>query len=190
MNAGKTRTVAGLVHGLSRAGFSVGAAKLTGTGSGGDLWAMRDAGAAIAVDFTDAGHASTFGVEMPEQERITQKLLARLAEAGADIAVVEIADGLLHTETGGLAERGHREGWFDGFVFAAGDAMGAAYGCDWLAQRAIAPLAISGLVSASPLASREAHTATGIPIALLPDLCDPVLAARIAFTTPSIGIAA
>ncbi|WP_324262330.1 hypothetical protein U4960_04205 [Altererythrobacter sp. H2] len=62
MNAGKTTTVAGLVHGLTRAGFRVGAAKLTGTGSGGDLWTMRDAGAELAVDFTDAGHASTFGV--------------------------------------------------------------------------------------------------------------------------------
>jgi len=36
MNAGKTTTAGGLVHGLSRAGFQVGAAKITGTGSGGD----------------------------------------------------------------------------------------------------------------------------------------------------------
>ncbi|MFN3864905.1 MAG: molybdopterin-guanine dinucleotide biosynthesis protein B, partial [Erythrobacter sp.] len=126
MNAGKTTTVAGLVHGLTRAGFRVGAAKLTGTGSGGDLWSMRDAGAVLAVDFTDAGHASTFGVAEEELGRITQALLARLADVEADIAVVEIADGLLQQETARLVERGHRSGWFDGFVFAAGDAMGAA----------------------------------------------------------------
>ena len=190
MNAGKTTTVAGLVHGLTRAGFRVGAAKLTGTGSGGDLWSMRDAGAALAIDFTDAGHASTFGVAEDELGRITQTLLARLAEAQADIAVVEIADGLLQQETARLVERGHRNGWFDGFVFAAGDAMGAAFGCQWLAQRGISPLAVSGLLSASPLASREAEGTTGIATATLAELRDPVAAARIAFSEPARKVAA
>lgn len=190
MNAGKTTTVAGLVHGLTLAGFRVGAAKLTGTGSGGDLWSMRDAGAALAVDFTDAGHASTFGVANEELERITQTLLARLAADGADIAVVEIADGLLQGETAELVQRGWRQGWFDGFVFAAGDAMGAAFGCQWLRSHGITPLAVSGLVSASPLASREAEQAIGIGTATLSDLRDPVAAARIVFSDPQHQVAA
>lgn len=181
MNAGKTTTVAGIVHGLGKAGFRVGAAKVTGTGSGGDLWSMHDAGATLAVDFTDAGHASTFGVPEDELGRITQSLLARLEAADVDIAVVEIADGLLQQETAMLVEIGHAKGWFDGFVFAAADAMGAAFGCDWLAQRKIKPLAISGLVSASPLAAREAEGATGLPVAKLSELRDPVEIARIAF---------
>lgn len=184
MNAGKTTTVAGLVHGLTRAGFRVGAAKLTGTGSGGDLWSMRDAGAALAVDFTDAGHASTFGVSPEALGQVTQALLARLAEAEADIAVVEIADGLLQGETAQLIETGHRLGWFDAVVFAAADAMGAAFGCGWLLQRGITPLAISGLVSASPLAAREAERVTGVDIATLADLRDPVAAARLVFSHP------
>lgn len=190
MNAGKTTTVAGIVHGLTRAGFRIGAAKLTGTGSGGDLWSMRDAGAALAVDFTDAGHASTFGVALDELGRITQSLLGRLADDGADIGVIEIADGLLHSETAQLVELGHRSGWFDGFLFAAADAMGAAFGCNWLAERKIAPLAVSGVVSASPLASREANCTTGIGIATLADLRDPVTAARIAFSEPTQRVAA
>jgi hypothetical protein len=184
MNAGKTTTVAGLVHGLTRAGFRVGAAKLTGTGSGGDLWSMRDAGAVLAVDFTDAGHASTFGVAPEDLGQVTQALLARLAEAETDIAVVEIADGLLQSETAQLIEQGHRNGWFDAVVFAAADAMGAAFGCGWLMQRGITPLAVSGLVSASPLAAREAEGATGITIAGLSDLRDPVAAARLVFSQP------
>ncbi len=190
MNAGKTTTVAGIVHGLTRAGFRVGAAKLTGTGSGGDLWSMRDAGAALAVDFTDAGHASTFCVAPDELGRITQSLLARLAGDGADIGVIEIADGLLHDETAQLVELGHQSGWFDGFLFAAADAMGAAFGCNWLAERAITPLAVSGVVSASPLASREARRTTGVDIATLAELRDPVSAARIAFSDPSQRAAA
>lgn len=190
MNAGKTTTVAGIVHGLTRAGFRVGAAKLTGTGSGGDLWSMRDAGAALAVDFTDAGHASTFQVGADELGRVTQGLLAHLADDNADIAVVEIADGLLQEETARLVELGHKKGWFDGFVFAAGDAMGAAFGCRWLADRQIVPLAVSGLVSASPLASREAEGVTGIPIATLEQLRDPVACARIALSKKQTSVAA
>lgn len=185
MNAGKTTTVAGIVHGLTRAGFRVGAAKLTGTGSGGDLWSMRDAGAVAAADFTDAGHASTFGVTADALGKVTQGLLAHLAEAEADIAVVEIADGLLHAETADLILLGHRQGWFDAVVFAAADAMGAAFGCGWLEARGIVPLAVSGLVSASPLAAREAQGATGIAVATLSELRDPVAAARIIFTEPA-----
>jgi molybdopterin-guanine dinucleotide biosynthesis protein len=190
MNAGKTTTVAGIVHGLTRAGFRVGAAKLTGTGSGGDLWSMRDAGAVLAVDFTDAGHASTFKAGADELGQVTRNLLAILAENQADIAVVEIADGLLQEETARLVELGHRKGWFDGFVFAAGDAMGAAFGCRWLADRQIMPLAVSGVVSASPLASREAEGVTGIPIATLGELRDPVACARIAFSKQPVLVAA
>ncbi len=190
MNAGKTTTVAGIVHGLTRAGFRVGAAKLTGTGSGGDLWSMRDAGAALAVDFTDAGHASTFKAGADELGGVTLGLLARLAEDNADIAVVEIADGLLQEETARLVEMGHHKGWFDGFIFAAGDAMGAAFGCRWLADRQITPLAISGLVSASPLASREAAGATGITVATLEQLRDPVDCARLAFSKQTLSAAA
>lgn len=190
MNAGKTTTVAGLVHGLTRAGFRVGAAKLTGTGSGGDLWAMRDAGAALSVDFTDAGHASTFGAAPEALGTAAESLLAHLAAGGADIAVVEIADGLLQGETAQLVEMGHAQGWFDGFVFAAADAMGAAFGCNWLAQRGITPLAVSGLVSASPLACREAEAATGLMLAKLAQLRDPVAAARIVFSAPAQQVAA
>jgi hypothetical protein len=66
-------------------------------------------------------------------------------------------------------------------MFAAGDAMGAAFGCDWLSRRDIKPMAISGLVSASPLAAREAAAATGVPIAMLGDLRDPIAAAKLTF---------
>jgi len=182
MNAGKTTTVAGLVHGLVLAGFRVGAAKLTGTGSGGDLWSMRDAGAILAVDFTDAGYASTFGVAPEDLGRVTQACLARLAKEKSEIAIVEIADGLLHDETAQLLTMGHARGWFDAVVFAAADAMGAAFGCQWLAARGICPLAIAGLVSASPLAAGEAEKATGVAVATLAQLRNPISAARIVFS--------
>ena len=55
MNAGKTTAAARLIRGLVRAGKRVGAAKVTGTGAGGDYWQMKDAGASEVVDFIDAG---------------------------------------------------------------------------------------------------------------------------------------
>jgi len=85
---------------------------------------------------------------------------------------------------------GHDKGWFDAVVFAAADAMGAAFGCDWLAQHGIAPVAISGLLSASPLASREVELATGMSVTSLAALRDPVAAARIAFADPKQKAAA
>jgi hypothetical protein len=181
MNAGKTTTAGGLVHGLTRAGFRVGAAKLTGTGSGGDLWTMRDAGAIEALDFTDAGHASTFGLKGESLERIAITLLGKLAAVGADVAIIEIADGLLQSETAELVQTARDNGWYDGIVFAAADAMGAVFGATWLAQRGITPLALSGLVSASPLAAGEAAQSSGLPIATLADLRDPVAVTKIVF---------
>lgn len=181
MNAGKTTTAAGVVHGLTRAGFRVGAAKLTGTGSGGDLWTMRDAGAVETLDFTDAGHASTAGLDDDALAAIADRLLAGLAAAAVDVAVVEIADGLLQRETASLITMSRSRGWFDCHLFAAADAMAAAFGCQWLAGRGIEPVAVSGLLSASPLASAEASRTTGIPVVTLDMLRDPVAVTKIAF---------
>ncbi|MFB9950614.1 hypothetical protein ACFFP0_17315 [Rhizobium puerariae] len=114
MNAGKTTTAASLVRGLTSAGFRVGAAKLTGTGSGGDLWTMLDAGAIAAVDFTDAGHASTADLHAQQLETIARRLIGKLGEHGAEIGVVEIADGLLQRETAALIDVAQTSGWFRG----------------------------------------------------------------------------
>jgi hypothetical protein len=190
MNAGKTTTAGAVVHGLSRAGFKVGAAKLTGTGSGGDLWTMRDAGAFDALDFTDAGHASTFGLDCQALADITSTLLDRLANVGSEIAIVEVADGLLQTETAAIVEMARESHWFDGVVFAAADAMGAAFGVSWLAERDMKPLAISGLVSASPLAAGEASQATQLSVATLADLRDPVAVTKLAFRGDPVSVLA
>ncbi len=186
MNAGKTTTAAGLVRGLARAGLRVGAAKLTGTGSGGDLWTMRDAGAAVALDFTDAGHASTYLVGRDELDRIGQTLLVQLAREEVDVAIVEIADGLFQRETAMMLEIARSREWFEGVLFAAGDAMAAVHGVEWLRRRGHPLLAVSGLLSTSPLAAREAEGETGVPVLGLGDLTDPVAATKLAFSGPSV----
>jgi len=136
MNAGKTTAAAFLVNGPTRAGLKVGAAKVTGTGAGKDIWLMRDAGTSIAFDFTDAGYPSTYLVPLPEIEQIVTTLTGRLAAAGSEAIVIEVADGLYEHETASLLTSPDFQDKIDGVIFAAGDAMGAQSGVAWLRERA------------------------------------------------------
>lgn len=181
MNAGKTTAAAGLIHGLARAGLHVAAAKVTGTGSGNDFWSMLDAGARRVLDFTDMGHASTAGLSIEDTERVALSLIAHCAADGPDVVVVELADGLLQRETAGLLRSEGLRPAIDGVLFAAADAMGALSGCGWLQSCGHQVIAVSGLVTASPLASREAAEALCSRVVTLADLRDPVTAPTLAF---------
>ena len=95
MNAGKTTTTSAIARGLSKAGLRVGAAKVTGSGSGKDHWDYLDAGADTVIDFLDFGMPSTFGYPV---ERLVATMFAirdLLVEDGADAVVMEVADGVL-----------------------------------------------------------------------------------------------
>lgn len=178
MNSGKTTTVASLVHGLVKAGFAVGAAKVTGTGAGNDLWAMVDAGACAALDFTDAGFATTYLAPIDALVQGAQQLLNALAAAGAEIAVLEVADGLFQPETAALSRSLEFRKLTSGVLFAAGDAMGAVAGCERLRDLGHDVLGISGLLTRSPLARREAGAANA-PVYGVEELTDPATAASI-----------
>jgi hypothetical protein len=162
MNAGKTTTAAALIRGLARNSLAVGAAKITGTGSGGDRWAMWDAGAEIVLDFTDAGHASTFGLPAERIEQLLEILVHHVALCAVDAIVIELADGLFQQDTSKLVESAAFARAADGVIFVAASAMAAKAGVDWLSARSRRVLAIGGVLTSSPLAVREAEAATGI----------------------------
>lgn len=164
MNAGKTTTAANLIHGLTSAGLKVGAAKVTGTGSGKDIWFMGDAGARLALDFTDAGFPSTFRTTAAEVEGILATLTGHLAKAGMEVIVLEVADGLYQDETAALLSSPLFASTVNDVIFAAGDAMGAAAGVEWLRRKGLPVRAVSGLLTASPLAITEAANATALPV--------------------------
>lgn len=164
MNAGKTVTASSLVHGLSRSGLKVGAAKITGTGACGDFNAMLDAGAHCVCDFTDAGFATTIGLDGDTVAGISETLIDQLAFEGCEVAVVEVADGVYQRETAALAAHEHARKRYNGVVFASVDATGAVTGSTLLKSLGLNVLALSGVVSASPLAAREAMQHTGIPV--------------------------
>ncbi|MGF1659690.1 MAG: hypothetical protein ACFCUS_09690 [Rubrimonas sp.] len=173
MNSGKTAATASLAHGLARAGRRVAAIKATGTGAFGDVNAYRDAGAHVALDFTDAGMASTYGAPHARIAAAIDALMAEAARAGADVAVVEVADGVLQTETDALLADPATRSAFAGVLFAAPDALAAVGGVAALARREIVPVALTGLIARAPLLVAEAEAATGLPILSREALRDP-----------------
>ncbi len=173
MNSGKTTAAASLVRGLVRAGRRVAAIKGTGTGAFGDVHAYADAGAAFVADFTDAGMVSTYRQPLARLEAALKLTLAHAADDGAEVAVLEIADGVFQAETAALLRSPRARRLFDGFVFAGGDPLAAAGGVSWLTKAGIPPVAVTGLLSRSSLAAAEAEAATGIPVLAREELLDP-----------------
>lgn len=160
MNSGKSTALAYLIRGLTRAGLSVAAGKATGTGAGGDPGMFKDAGAQLVLDFTDFGYPSTFRLNYDELKGLVISVMATLSSSGADVVVVEIADGLYQGDTARLIADPLVQTWIDSLLFAAADALGAAKGVELLQQLGLQPAAVSGVLTASPLASREADAAT------------------------------
>ncbi len=164
MNAGKTYSAASIIHGLKAKRTRVAGIKVTGTGAGGDLWHYRDLGADVVYDFTDAGFASTYKVEVEQLEELTSTLLGQASRSNCCHAVVEVADGLQQAETAGLLRSKKMRGLIDGVVFAAYDAMGAQRGVEILQKLGHKVLAVSGQLCRSPLAMREAAQTLDVPV--------------------------
>ncbi|WP_343970324.1 DUF1611 domain-containing protein [Pseudonocardia aurantiaca] len=186
MNSGKTTIIHFLVRGLSRAGVRAGVTKVTGTGSGNDYWVMIDAGAHLMLDFTDVGLASTYRQPMQQVERTFVELLDHLTASGTDVNFVEIADGIYQRETSRLIEAEVFRSSVDVVIFAAADAMGAAAGVAHLRGLGLKVAAVSGRITRSPLATREAERVLGLPVLGIPELVDPVAASAVIGLPPEL----
>ncbi|SFE69847.1 DUF1611 domain-containing protein [Nitrosomonas sp. Nm166] len=164
INAGKTMTATTMIHGLANAGYTVGAAKVTGTGSGRDAWLMEDAGSKLTLDFTHVGFPSTHLVAPEQVENIIETLVTHLSVAKMDAIVMEVAGGLLGCETTALLNSKAFAKLVDSVIFAAGDALDAAAGIESLKRKKLPVTAISGRLTASPRAVIETEDATGLPV--------------------------
>ena len=175
MNAGKTTTASSLIRGLTAYGMKVGAAKITGTGAGGDIWFMKDCGANPVLDFVDAGFPSTYLIPFNQIVYIMDTLTNCLSKSGVDIIVLEIADGLYQEETAKLLSSKAFSQKVDGLLFAAGEAMGGRSGVEWLNRLNVPVLALSGALTRSPLAIREAEKSINIPVLRKEALSSPTI---------------
>jgi hypothetical protein len=76
-------------------------------------------------------------------------------------------------------------------LFAASDATGAYAGARLLAERSIDVTAVSGLVTSSPLAMREAQAAVTIPVIPTEDLARAETATKLLFRRlPALAVTA
>ncbi|MHA7292305.1 DUF1611 domain-containing protein [Arthrobacter sp. HLT1-21] len=171
MNSGKSTTLGCLVNGLTNAGLRVSAGKATGTGSGNDPRLFTDAGARLVLDFTDFGYPTTFRLEYTEVRSLLSRLVARLSTEETDVVVVEIADGVYQGETARLLADPIFQGIVDHVLFSAADALGATAGVRILRESGVKVAAVSGLLTASPMAAGEAASVLDVPVIKTFDLC-------------------
>jgi len=164
MHAGKTTVAANMIRGLTNAGYTVGAAKITGTASGSDTWLMIDAGARIALDMTDAGFPSTYLASPEQVDGIVETLMTHLCVARVDAIVIEVGDSLFQRETAAMLDSKVFAKTVDGIILATADAMSAVSGVESLVSKKLPIIALGGHLIDSPLAALETVNAIGLPV--------------------------
>ena len=170
MNAGKTTTASHMALGLTRDGHRVAAAKVTGTGAGCDVWRMADSGCDRVLDFSDCGVPSTYLLPAEQCEAILTNLVAHLSETRTEAIILEVADGILQTETKRLVKSAAFKRLVDQVVFAAGDALSAAAGVEWLSKQGVRVIGVSGALTAASLAIGECSGLVSQPVLTSADL--------------------
>ena len=163
MNSGKTTTAGTLARSLSRSGFRVAAAKVTGTAAGKDARFFESCGADPVLDFTHAGYPSTYMADLCELLSIHHTLLGHLRAADPDCIVLEVADGIFQRETQMLLDSEAFCRSVDHVFFAAGDSLAAECGVRRVLDLGLPLRATSGALTQSGLSVRETEVATGMP---------------------------
>ncbi len=135
---------ASLAHGLQRAGFEVAAIKATGTGAFGDCDSFVDSGARFVGDFTDVGIVSNLQRTARAHRGRARQPARPCRRQGCEIAVVELADGVLQQETAALLRRPVVRNHLAGLMFAAPDALAAVGGCAVLNAIGLEAFALAG----------------------------------------------
>ncbi len=120
--------------------------------------------------------ASTYLMDIERIENGILDMVQDMADHQIDVIVMEIADGVFQRETRQLVSGSIFSRMVHGVVLAARDAMGAAAGIAALSNSAPPVLALSGLLTASPLQRREAEAASGLSTANREELAAPALA--------------
>ncbi len=100
-------------------------------------------------------------------------MLKATEDAGCDVVVMEIADGLLQQETGVLLRDRELRARLSGLVFACGDAVAAQGGVNLLRSHGHEITVLTGMLSCSPMSSREASDATGVRVLTKSELAEP-----------------
>ena len=163
MNAGKTTTSRRLVKALLRSGLRVAASKLTGSVSHRDLYEYESTGAHDVRDFSQYGFPSTYGCSLKELEQLFLTMVADAEQSRPDVIVMEIADGVLQMETAAILSSPVCRPSVFGTVLAAPCALSSLQGVHQITKNGHTVLAVSGLISNSPLMVREFEEHSDVP---------------------------
>ena len=164
MNSGKSIAAKACCWALTSKGYSVRAAKVTGTASLKDILHMNDAGAKPYADFTYIGYPSTYMLTETELLNLFDQLDLKYANNPKNFWVVEFADGIVQRETNMLLNSPRVRSRIHKLIFCANDAFGAIGGLNMLQSMGLKPDALSGVCTSSPLHVRELSLFTKIPI--------------------------
>ncbi|MDC0709268.1 DUF1611 domain-containing protein [Stigmatella sp. ncwal1] len=162
MNAGKTYAACALVRRLAQAGYRVGGAKLTGVSLMRDTLSMRDSGAEVVMDFTDAGTVCTSARTASAVSRI---IFSELAASEVDVIVAETGDGIMgeYGVQAILADPGLR-GLGSSFVLCANDPVGASGGVRHLKETYGIPVdVVAGPATDNRVGIRFVEREVGVP---------------------------
>jgi len=177
MNSGKTTTGSRLVKALLRRGIRVAAAKLTGSVCQNDRCEWSATGAADVRDFSDYGFPSTSLASEAELVALFETLVAASEGAGPDVVVMEVADGLLQRETRMLLAHEAVRRRVGGVVLAATCSASALFGVEQLGGLGHEVIAVSGLITNSPLFVEEFAASSPIPVGSSTGDCGDLAAA-------------
>ncbi len=164
MNSGKTTASTKLIKGLVDRGLRVAACKLTGSVSNRDQDEMRSAAPVLVTDFSDYGFPSTYLCAKEELIALFHTMLAEVEKHDPDVVVMEVADGILQRETAMLLEDPAVRAAIKGLVLTARSGMSALYAIDRLLQANHQVIAVSGLMTSSPLSALEFQAHCDIPV--------------------------
>lgn len=165
MSTGKTTVTRKILRGLISRRVRAAGCKLTGSASPRDLYEFRAAGALHATDFSDYGFPSTYGASLNDLIGLLDSMLGACTRAGAQVVVVEVADGFLQRETQMLLDCEQVRRVVSGVVLAAKCSGSALCATEYIQKAGLEVWAVSGLLTNSPLFVREFVNHSSVPVA-------------------------
>ena len=124
-----------LIRDFAAQNLRVAYVKATGSGTDGWLSDLRDRLAFDALNFTDAGLASTYHEPVDRIEAAALNLVDHAARQGADVILLDMANGISQPENTALLHAPRLQAAIRSVILHADDPDAAYIGIDWLRAR-------------------------------------------------------
>jgi len=164
MNSGKTTSAARIGRALLDAGLRVSILKVTGSIAYRDLFEFESTGAQHTADFSDYGFPSTYLCSQEELVNLYSRMLEDTLSIKPDVVLAEIADGILQRETQLLLQSNFVKSTNIGIVLTAPCACSALTLTEKVKQLGYSPIAVTGLITNSPLFASEFSDYNNTPV--------------------------